>query len=485
MNKKNIVIIIVLAVIAAGAFLLKNTTPVHQEGVVKKAVDAYIYAYPLLTFDLVRQHETNTEVPTGAAAPMGQLIKMRQYPAVDDHAAAAPNTDTLYTLAWLDVSEEPMVIEVPDMSGRYYMLPLMDGYSEMIDVIGAGDQTEDSREYLVAAKGWKGEVPAGMKVIESPTAMIWMCGRIYCLGTPEDYQAAHQIQDQIKLYPLSAHGTDYVPPKGVFDPSLDMKTAVKDHLGNMTVDEYFTYFAEVMLKNPPPARDGDMPAMLAEIGIVPGEKFDLSAFSKADQKALAAVPQLAKLEMGLHLKKQPTTNGWLYFTDGVGNFGTDYLTRGMASFLGPGWNRPHDAIYPLSLKDAEGKSYDGSKHSYVMHFGKGMLPPVTDIGFWSLTLYDKSMFFVPNAMDRYSLSQRDALIKNEDGSIDIYIQAESPGKDKEANWLPAPKGEFVMVLRLYGPSHETPSILDGSWEPPPAKIIQQPQNQGDLYHEDT
>jgi hypothetical protein len=472
MSKKKITIVVVLVIAAALAWISTTTTRVHQEDIVKKAVAAYVYAYPLITFDMVRQHETNTEVPTGAAAPMGLVIKMRKYPAVDDHAAAAPNTDTLYTLAWLDVSEEPMVLGVPDMGDRYYMLPLMDGYSEIIDVIGASEAGEDKQEYLIVSKGWKGEVPAGMTKIESETAMIWVCGRIYCLGTPEDYAAAHKLQDQIKLYPLSAHGTEYVPPRGVVDPSFDMESAVKDQVGSMTIEDYFTYFAELLVKNPPHEADGDMLEQLAEIGIVPGQKFDLSALSKLDQKMLKEVPKLAKVEMGLHLKKQPTTNGWLYFTDGVGNFGTDYLTRGMACLLGPGWNRPSDAIYPLTLKDADKKSYDGSKHSYIMHFEKGQLPPISGNGFWSLTLYDKSMFFVPNAIDRYTLSQRDTLITNKDGSIDIYIQAETPGKEKAANWLPAPKGEFVMVLRLYGPSHKAPSILDGSWEPPPVQIIQ-------------
>ncbi|VGO12456.1 hypothetical protein PDESU_01009 [Pontiella desulfatans] len=462
----------ILTLVSALALVLGGCSKkVHQSAVVKKAVDAYIYAYPLVTFDMVRRHETNTEVPTGSGAPMGQLIKMRKYPAVDDHAAAAPNTDTLYTLAWLDVSEEPMVVGVPDMGDRYYMLPLMDGYSEMIDVIGAGVEGEDQKEYLVVSKGWKGEVPAGMMKIESPTAMIWMCGRIYCTGTPEDYAAAHKLQDQVKLYPLSAYGKPYTPPKGVVDPSLDMKAAVKEQLGELSTSDYFSYFAKLLVKNPPHEADTGMLEKLAEIGIVPGEKFDLSAYSDLDQKLLSEVPKLAKLEMGLHLKKQPTSNGWLYFTEGVGNFGTDYITRGMASFLGPGWNRPHDAIYPLSFNDADGKKYDGAKNNYVLRFEKGELPPVKKVGFWSLTLYDKKMFFVPNSMDRYTLSQRDELIENADGSIEIYIQAESPGKEKEANWLPAPEGQFDLVLRLYGPSQKSPSILDGSWTPPAANKV--------------
>ena len=172
--------------------------------------------------------------------------------------------------------------------------------------------------------------------------------------------------------------------------------------------------------------------------------------------------------MGLLLKKQKTTDGWLYFTQGVGNFGTDYRLRGMANLLGPGWNRPQDAVYPLSQKDAKGDEYNG-EHKYVMRFEKGQLPPAE--AFWSLTMYDTDFFFVPNPINRYELSQRNRFITNPDGSIDLYLQAESPGKDKEANWLPAPKGKFTLVMRIYSPRTTPPSILDGTWTPPPVNRV--------------
>ena len=139
----------------------------------------------------------------------------------------------------------------------------------------------------------------------------------------------------------------------------------------------------------------------------------------------------------------------------------------MVTMIGPGLNFPQDALYPFSEKDADGKEYDGSKHGYVMRFEKGQMPPVK--GFWSLTMYDPDFFFIPNPIDRYSLSQRDTFVTNADGSVDLYLQAESPGPGKEANWLPAPKGKFVPMLRLYWPQDTPPSILDGSWTPPPLR----------------
>ena len=213
-----------------------------------------------------------------------------------------------------------------------------------------------------------------------------------------------------------------------------------------------------------------MVAQMARIGLVPGQEFDPGKLGFLDREAIRMVPKLALVEMGLHLKEQKTTNGWLYVTKGVGNFGSDYLVRGMANLLGPGWNHPQDAVYPLSQKDAHGDSYDGAKHNYVMHFEKGQTPPAE--AFWSLTLYDENFFFVLNPINRYDLAQRDKLITNPDGSVDLYIQAAPPGKDKEANWLPAPKGKFVLVMRIYQPRKAPPSILDGSWTPPPVQKVQ-------------
>lgn len=272
------------------------------------------------------------------------------------------------------------------------------------------------------------------------------------------------MQDKFRAVPLSAWGTDYVPPEGTVDPSVDMTTAVRKQVNDLDAVAYFNRLADLMAANPPTAADAPMVAQMARIGIVPGQPFDPDKLGLIDRVALDTVPKLGLLKMGEHLKKQPTTNGWLYFTTGVGNWGTDYLLRGMGNLLGPGWNRPQDAIYPLSRKDADGRDYDGKRHSYTIRFGKGALPPAK--AFWSLTLYDTDFFFVPNAINRYELSQRDKLVAADDGSVTLYVQADNPGPDRQANWLPAPKGKFALVMRLYDPATAAPSLLDGSWTPP-------------------
>ncbi len=440
------------------------------EEAVSVATEAYIYGYPLITFDVARQQQTNVAVPDAEHAPMGQMIRMRTYPAVDNHCCAAPNADTLYTEVWLDVSKEPSVLSIPDMGNRYFILPMLDGYSEAFSVASPATTGYKAQTYAITGPGWSGTLPQGVTQVKSATGMVWVLGRIYCTGTPEDYKDVHALQDKFSVVPLSSYGKPYAPPPSQVDPKVDMKTAGRKQVNALGIDEYFNELARLMKTNPPTPQDAPVVARLAKIGLVPGQNFDASKLGTFDREAIKAVPKLALLKMATHLKEQKTINGWLYFTSGVGNFGTDYVLRGMANLLGPGWNRPQDAMYPLSQKDAGGDAYNGAEHKYVMHIEKGHLPPVK--AFWSLTLYDTDFFFVPNPIDRYELSQRDKFITNPDGSIDIYIQADSPGKAKEANWLPAPKGKFDLVMRLYWPTQSPPSILDGTWTPPPVKRAQ-------------
>jgi hypothetical protein len=448
----------------------KETKTLGLEEAVGTAIDAYLYGYPLITFDIARQQQTNVAVPDAEHAPMGQMIRMRTYPAVDNHCCAAPNADTLYTEAWLDVSKEPSVLSIPDMGNRYYIIPILDGYSEVFSVASPATTGYKAQTYAITGPGWTGRLPPGVTQVKSATGMVWVLGRIYCTGTPEDYTAVHALQDKFSIVPLGSYGKPYTPPPGQVDSNFDMKTAVRKQVDALDIDAYFTRLAELMKTNPPTAADAPLVARMASIGLIPGQDYDPSKLGVFDREAIKAVPKLALVKMVKLLKEQETTNGWLYFTSGVGNWGTDYPLRAMGNMLGPGWNRPQDAVYPLSQKDAKGDDYNGADHKYKIHFEKGQFPPVK--AFWSITLYDPDFFFVPNSINRYELSQRNKFITNKDASVDMYLQAESPGKGKEANWLPAPKGKFVLVMRLYWPTSTPPSILDGSWTPPAATRAQ-------------
>jgi hypothetical protein len=243
---------------------------------IKTAVDAYIYGYPLVTFDMVRRQQTNVATPDAEHAPMGQMIKMRTYPAVDNHCCAAPNADTLYTEVWLDVSREPAILGIPDMGDRYYIVPMLDGWSNVFLVAGTYTTGGKAQTYAITGPGWSGTLPPGVTHVKSPTGIVWVLGRIYSTGKPEDYKAVHALQDKFWLVPLSAYGKPYMPPPGLVDPSFDMKTAVRKQVNDLDIDAYFERLAQLMKTNPPAAQDAPIVKRMAEIGLVPGQDFDPS-----------------------------------------------------------------------------------------------------------------------------------------------------------------------------------------------------------------
>jgi hypothetical protein len=430
------------------------------------ATDAYIYGYPLVTVEMTRRVVTNMSRIEGSRGPMGQIINLRQYPDAAFRDVTAPNADTLYSSAFFYVEKEPWVLSVPDMKGRYFLLPMLDGWTGVFAVPGTRTTGTGAQTYAITGPGWSGELPPGVKELRSPTNIVWLIGRIYCTGTPEDYAAVHALQDQLKLVPLSSYGKTYLPPVSLVDSSIDMKTPVREQVNRMDAVAYFTLLAQLMKANPPAAADATEIARFAKIGLVPGQDFDPS---KLDAAFVKRIPQVAFDRIMLQIKVNDAIkhiNGWIYDTR-TGIYGTDYLNRALVTTIGLGANRVQDAIYPMSLKAADGRDYDGA-NKYVAHFPKGQLPPVS--GFWSVTMYDTNYFFVANPINRYSISPRQNLKTTPDGSTDLYIQNESPGADNESNWLPAPKGKFVLMLRMYWPHEDPPSIVDGSWSPPPVRI---------------
>jgi hypothetical protein len=431
------------------------------------AQEAYVYGYPLVTMEMTRRIVTNVASVAGTRGPMGQIIKLRQYPDASFRDVTAPNADTLYTTSFFDVGKEPWVLSIPDMKGRYFLFPMLDGWTDVFQVPGKRTTGTGAQTYAITGPGWKGTLPTGVKEYKSPTSIVWLLGRIYCTGTPEDYAAVHALQDQCALVPLSAYGKPYTPPAGTVDTSIDMKTPVRDQVNRMDATAYFTLLAQLMKTNPPAAADAPELAKFAKIGLVAGQDFDAT---KLNADFAKRIPEVAFDRIMLQFKVNKAVkdvNGWGYTTK-AGLYGTDYFMRALVTAIGLGANRPQDAIYPTSLKAADGHAYDGAS-KYVMHFAKGQMPPVS--GFWSLTMYDSNYFFVANPINRYSISARQKLKSNPDGSVDLYIQKNSPGPDKEENWLPAPDGKFILMLRLYWPNEKGPSIINGSWEIPPVKKV--------------
>lgn len=438
------------------------------EEAAKIGVEAYIYGYPLVTMEMTRRISTNVPTVEGTRGPMGQIVNLREYPSAAFRDVTAPNADTLYSTAWLDVGKEPYVLSLPDEKGRYFLMPMLSGWTDVFEVPGKRTTGTDAQKYAITGPGWKGELPEGVKELKSPTNMVWLLGRTYCTGTPDDYKAVHALQDKYSLVPLSAYGKAYTPHKGKVDPDIDMKTPIRDQVHRLDAATYFKTLASLMKDNPPAKADAPMVEKLAKIGIVPGKDFDIGKLDPTTAKALQGVPKVAQEKIMGHFKNAGVNkNGWLYTTN-AGTYGTDYLQRAFITAIGLGANRPQDAIYPTSEVDGDGKPYDGA-NKYVMHFPKGQTPPAK--GFWSLTMYNADYFFVDNPLNRYTLSPRNELKYNEDGSLDLYIQKNSPGKEKESNWLPAPAGKFILMLRLYWPQETAPSIIDGSWTPPAVRKV--------------
>jgi len=433
------------------------------------ARDAYIYGYPLVTMEYTRRVMTNVIEAVGTRAPMGHLVHVREYPTAASRDVAAPNVDTLYTTTWLDVGREPWVLSLPEAHDRYYLFALIDGWTNVFQVPGKRTTGTGPQTYAITGPGWTGMLPKGVVEFKSPTDMVWVLGRIYADGTPEDYTKVHAMQDAISVAPLTAYGKRYTPPAGKVDPEIDMHATVREQVNKLDIEAYFNLLATLMADNPPAAADAPMVAGMASLGIAPGKPFALSHLDPALQQALRDVPQAGLKAIMDHYKAAGTReNGWRFTTE-TGEYGTDYLQRALISAIGLGANLPQDAVFPTSEMDAQDQPYDGV-YSYVMHFDKGQLPPVN--GFWSLTMYDADYFLVDNPLNRYTLSARNDLEVNADGSVDLYLQHENPGPEKEANWLPAPAGKFIPMLRLYWPQETSPSIIDGSWQVPAIKKMQ-------------
>jgi hypothetical protein len=302
-----------------------------------------------------------------------------------------------------------------------------------------------------------------------------------CAGKPELRERierllrSHAVEDTFlevpapeQMVPLSAYGKEYTPPPGKVDPDIDMKTPVREQVNSLKAGDYFKLMAKLMKDNSPAKEDAAMVAKLKKIGIEPGQDFDIGKLDPGVARGLEKAVKPGLEQILSHMRDAGKFyNGWVFPYPG-GVYGTDYLQRATIAYFGLGCNRTKDAVYPTSETTADGKPYNGANR-YTMTFPKGELPPVD--GFWSLTMYDGDYFFVENPLNRYTLSARNELIANADGSVTLYLQSDSPGKDKEPNWLPAPKGKFVLMLRLYWPKEQDPSILDGTWKPPAVTLV--------------
>jgi hypothetical protein len=405
---------------------------------------------------------TAVPAPNANGSPVNQFGNKKVFPDATFTNVVNPNADTLYSSAWIDTAREPVILSLPDTHGRYYLMPMFNCWTDCFASPGSRTSGTGAGNFAITGPNWSGKLPAGLMETRSSTRWVWIVGRIACTG-PSDYENVWQLQDQLKLTPLSAWGTDYLPPAAVpVDPNVNTKVSPINQLLVLKPADYFNCVCRLMVDNPPSAADAPMLADMAKIGIKPGADYT-SYFAGLDDNVKSAIQtgyqsalnQIPAANVG------NMTNGWQLPYD-TADYGTDYVLRAAIAYRGLGANLIDDAFYASSSTTADGTKFS-SDNKYLLHFDIDRIPPVN--GFWSLSMYNDKIMFVANPIDRYSLGSLSdpPLVKNPDGSVDIYIQRDAPDSAVMNNWLPAPaSGGFQMTLRLYWPQQP---VLDKSWVP--------------------
>ena len=421
-------------------------------------VQAYIYGLAPVIMQQTEQAMTTMQVP--AHAPVNHFGHVRQLATPNDTIIVSPNSDTLYSSAWLELGKEPMILHVPDTDGRYYVMQMLDAYTNTFAYVGKRVTGTQEGNYAIVGPDWNGSLPRGVNEIRSPTNTVWVIGRILVNGQ-NDISNVTALQDQLTLTPLSQYGK----------PAEDMSGSPGDAdklQPSASAQEKLKFFEElrVALKNnPPPKGEEALMAVFGTIGLTRNETPYGSDLIPAVADGLAqAIPVGQEIINSSWKNLKGNNNGWAYTTD-VGAYGFDYLARAAVAEGGLGANLPEEAVYPKAQTDNEGMPLNGA-HNYVIHFEKGKTPPVD--AFWSLTMYNASSFMlVDNPLNRYAIGDRtQGLTYNPDGSLDIYIQHDAPLE--RSNWLPAPEGDFYLILRMYEPKAE---MLDGTYQIPPVKRV--------------
>ncbi|MCB1729742.1 MAG: DUF1254 domain-containing protein [Halieaceae bacterium] len=437
------------------------------------AEEGFIYGLPIVMNYAVMYEFAVDRKSSQFKAPFNQILNTARVATYKDTAVVTPNSDTPYSFLWLDLRAEPMVISVPAVEGnRYYVVQLVDGNTYNYGYIGTRATGTGAGNYLVVGPGWQGEKPAGIdKVFQSTTPFSFAVIRTQ-LYNPADMDNVKQVQAGYRARPLSAFLDQPAPPAA---PKIDFLPANTAGIK----DNFWQYLDAALEFVPVSAMNKGIRARLATLGIGTGEPVKLQEISAAERQAIGEGMKAGEARIANYLASgMHDLNGWptgSLFGDKA-SYNGDWLKRAAAAKAGLYGNDAVEAVYPLTRLDASGKELDGSKHNYTLTFPAGQYPPVK--AFWSVTMYDGvSQLLIENPINRYLINSPmlPELQKNPDGSLTIYIQHESPGKEKESNWLPAPNGPIYMVLRLYWPEPATAdlSILPlgkGSWAPPSVQV---------------
>ena len=427
--------------------------------------EAYLYGYPLVILDITRATAAQT------LGPENHLLRVRQFPNAAFRAVVRPNVDTLYTTAFIDTGAGPWVVEMAPKAPRYELMPFMDAWTNVFAAPGTrsnsgsnSDSGSAGGRFLLVGPDWQGETPAGLTLMRAPTQIVWLIGRTQTNGVA-DYPLVHRLQDGVTLRSLDAWRSDAPPTVPTWEPAAKRPPPPLLQMQHMPVETFFTRLALLMRNNPPAAVDAPMLQKLARLGIAPGQPPD---WTLLDRWSVRLGRWIADRRVAKEMAQpRGLVRGWSMPPAILGNYGADYKIRAAVAMFGLGANLPEDAMYPHARVDANGEPLNG-RFAYRLHFEAGQLPPVQ--AFWSVTAYGMDDFLIDNPLQRHALGDRDPLIFNADGSLDLYVQANSPGAGKENNWLPVKHGEpFLLNARLYWPKA---AALDGSWGMPAVERVE-------------
>jgi hypothetical protein len=441
--------------------------------------DSYVFGYPLVLM---------TSARAAASAPGGPGVNKLRYsrtpPAADDPGLPPrPDVDTLASSGWLDLSNEPVLLALPATRGQYLDARVLDMWTNVVWSTGSLENARGAlakpRTIAFVAPGWQGGLPDGVERVEAPGKSLWLAVRVAATG-PRELAAARRLQEEVRVTPLSAFdaedngrhrvrrvkGTKRGKPLNDVSadradddpPSFDDTPAGQSAaVASLDANAFFGRLADALQDNPPSPNDPHALEILADLGVKPGEPLHLPTGAA---QAIAGGLAEARARIATAPNNALSVNGWIWLGEGLGHYDDDYALRAYAAYAQPGSGTKDDEVVATATLDADGKGLDGSNR-YVLHFPAKGLPPVR--AFWTLTAYTLDGALVEGDFRRRSIASRDALHRNRDGSLDVYVQAETPGRARQANWLPTPDGAFEVVMRLYAP--QGPAI-DGTWQPP-------------------
>jgi hypothetical protein len=465
--KKFFLIQAIAVLFAAAVFSGASAWSLREGGAYLLGEEEYVYGFPLVMMDVTREVTTATSKSGEYSAPINQFGRMRTYVDPNFQNVVRISVNSLWSFAFLDLDQEPMIVSIPDAGDRYLVMQVLNMWTDDFASVGTRAPAMKSGDFLIAGPKWTGIAPPDIKAtFHSNTRYAWVLVQISA-GSSADFPAIHALQDKMKVTPLSAWGKPYEPPQTVpVDPGVDLTATPFDQVRLMTGEMFFRRLAKLLKDNPPNPADSGIMTKLKLLGIEPGKDFDPGKLDSQVRKGLNEAPWNVWKLLAQGPYAMPAVDGWINITN-LGRYGSDYNTRAFIAYAGLGALTSDDAVYPSAFVDNGGQALDAA-YKYVIHFPNDKLPP-SAVKVWSISPY-RDNFYVKNALNRYGILSSMPLKFNADGSLDIYVQATSPGSDRESNWLPTPpSGQFNLTTRIYQPAA---AMLDGTYKLPPVTKIE-------------